>query len=116
MRFLFIRANYFEGDEQPVEDTPINGTLEGDCTGIINFPFLGGIQPYAYYPENCSVVMSTTGNVFQNRNDRCPGNFFSIEIISSYTEQKHFSKSRDKFIIKKYEAVTSNLVCIRIRN
>ena len=79
MRLQFIRANYFEGDEQLVEDTPINGTLEGDCTGIINFPSLGGIQPYAYYPENCSVVMSTTGNVFQNRNDRCPGNFFQLK-------------------------------------
>ena len=51
MRFLFLRANNFEGDQHPVEDTSINGTLEGDCTGIINFPFLGGIQPYAYYPD-----------------------------------------------------------------
>ena len=79
MRFIFLRANYFEGDQKPANDTPISGTLGGDCTGIIDFPFLGGIQPYVYYPENCSVVMSTAGNVFQNRNDRCSGNFFQLK-------------------------------------
>ena len=79
MRFIFLRANYFEGDQKLADDTTINGTLQGDCTGIINFPFLGGIQPYVYYLENCSVVMSTTGNVFQNRNDRCPGKFFQLK-------------------------------------
>lgn len=76
MAFLFLRANYFEGNQQTTKDIPINVTLEGDCTGMINLPFLGGIQPYSYCPDNCSVVMSVTGNVFQNRNNECPGNFF----------------------------------------
>lgn len=76
MTFLFLRVNYFEGNQQTTKDILINGTLEGGCTGIINFPFLGGIQPYACYPDNCSAVMPSTGNVFQNRNNECPGNVF----------------------------------------
>ena len=81
MWIFFLRANYFEGNREPDADTPTNGTLEGDCTGIFNNPFLGGVQPYVYYPENCTIAMSTSGNVFQNRDNDCPGIYFSLHTL-----------------------------------
>ena len=54
--------------------TPISGTVDRDCTGSIDFPQLGGVQPFAYDRENCSITMPSTGIVLQSRESECPGN------------------------------------------
>ena len=64
-------ANYFHGGHQiPGPDPPVNGTLEGYCTGLINFPFWGGVQPIEYDPTDCSITMSSTGEVYRTT-DTC---------------------------------------------
>ena len=66
IRINVFVANFIHGIHQVAgTSTPINGTLEGDCTGLINFPALGGVQPFVYDPGDCSITMSTTGNVFE---------------------------------------------------
>lgn len=74
---MFRGAHSVAGADNP----PINGTLENDCSGTINFEFLGGIQPFQYFPDNCSIVMSTTGNVFRARSAECIGNIFLSSLI-----------------------------------
>lgn len=74
-RVKSYQANIFQGSHQiSGTDPPISGTLEGDCTGLIDFPFLGEVQALKFFPENCSIVMAATGNVFHNRDNDCPGN------------------------------------------
>ena len=58
----------------PGNDPPISRTLEGDCTGLIDFPFLGEVQAFQFFPENCSILMAATGHVFHNRDNDCPSN------------------------------------------
>ena len=74
---MFRGAHSVAGADNP----PVNDTLENDCSRKINFEFLGGIQPFQYFPENCSIVMSTTGNVFRARSAECIGNLFLISIL-----------------------------------
>lgn len=70
-------GNNFHGLYQnPKPDTPINGTLEGDCTGSFNFHLLGGVQPFSYFPENCSMAMLTAGKLFRSKEPECIGNLF----------------------------------------
>ena len=71
-----FETNIFHGFHQiPGPDLPVNGTLEGDCTGLFNFPHLGGVQHFVYHPENCSIFMLTTGHPFQSRETECLGNY-----------------------------------------
>ena len=71
-----FKTNIFHGFHQiPDPDLPINGTLEGDWTGLFSFPHHGGVQRFVYHPENCSIVMLTTGHVFQSRETECLGNY-----------------------------------------
>ena len=71
-----FKTNIFHGFHQiPGLDLPINGTLEGDCTGLFNFPHLGGVQRFVYHPKNCLIVLLTTGHVFQSRETECLGNY-----------------------------------------
>ena len=73
-------ANYFYGAHQiSGPDPPIIGTLEGDCTGLVNFPFLGGVQPIEYDPTDCSITMSSTGEVHRTR-DSCNAWIFVIKV------------------------------------
>ena len=67
-------GNLFRGTHQiPGPDLLLNGTLEDDCTGLMNIDLLGPVQPFQYFPDNCSIVMLTTGNVFRSREDECLG-------------------------------------------
>ena len=71
MRITSFSGNYIHGKHIIIGtdlDPPINGTLEGDCTGLINFQFLWGVQPFIYNPSDCSITMSTTGNIFESFN------------------------------------------------
>lgn len=71
MRITLFSGNYIHGNHiiiGPDLDPPINGTLEGDCTGLINFPLLGGVQVFVYNPSGCSITMLTTGNIFESFN------------------------------------------------
>ena len=75
LRVKSYQANIFQGSHQiPGTDPPISGTLEGDYTGLTDFPFLGEVQAFQFFPESCSIVMATTGHVFHNRDNDCPGN------------------------------------------
>ena len=80
---LFRGSHTVPGADNP----PVNGTLENDCSGKINFEVLGGIQPFQYFPENCSIVMSTTGNVFRARSAECIGNFFLISLLKKDSDE-----------------------------
>ena len=53
--------------------TPISGTIEGDCTGSVDFPQLGGVQPFSYHRESCSINMSSVGIVLESRESECAG-------------------------------------------
>ena len=73
-------GTYFRGAKliSGADNPPINGTLENDCSGSINFELLGGVQPFQYFPDNCSIVMSATGNVFRSKLAECLGKVFFI--------------------------------------
>ena len=69
MRISSFSGNYIHGVHIiSGPNTPINGTLEGDCTGLINFPLLGEVQSFVYNPSDCSITMSATGNIFESSN------------------------------------------------
>lgn len=70
-----------------VDNPPLNGTLEDDCSGTINFEFLGGVQTFQYFPDNCSTVMSITGNVFRARSTECIGNIYLISLIKKDSDK-----------------------------
>ena len=80
---LFRGAHTVAGADNP----PLNGTLENDCSGTINFELLGGVQPFQYFPDNCSIVMSTTGNVFRARSAECIGNVFLSSLIKKNSDE-----------------------------
>ena len=69
--------------------TPISGTVEGDCTGSIDFPQLGGVQPFAYHRKNCSITMSSTGIILQSRESECPGNIIDVIICLLAHPDRH---------------------------
>ena len=85
-----LRIHHFTGVCQTQfynPDNIINGTLGGDCTGLFNFPLLGGIQPFVYYPGNCSIFMLITGNVFQSKGSGCVGNGYLLTEAHSKSSQ-----------------------------
>ena len=72
-----LNTNFFTGISKTQfsgSNLAISGTLDGDCTGSINFPLLGGAHPFAYHRHNCSFVISTTGDALQSRETGCTGN------------------------------------------
>ena len=72
-----LNTNFFTGISKTQfsgSNLAISGTLDGGCTGSINFPLLGGAHPFAYHRHNCSFVISTTGDVLQSRETGCTGN------------------------------------------
>ena len=68
----------------PDPDPTLTGTLNDGCTGWFDdFGIFGGIQPFIYNTDTCSIIFLNTGNVFRSRRTECtgltPGN---INIIS----------------------------------
>ena len=49
----------------------------------MNFDLLGGVQPFEYFPDNCSIVMLKTVNVFRSRQDECLGKTYVYFTIAS---------------------------------
>ena len=80
-----LNTNFFTGISKTQfsgSNLAISGTLDGDCTGSINFPLLGGAHPFAYHRHNCSFVISTTGDALQSRETGCTGN---THFITNYS-------------------------------
>ena len=81
-----LQKSTFTGTSQTQFSDSINsisGTVDGDCTGSINVPQLGGNQPFVYHRENCSITMSSTRIVLQSRESECPGNISDL-IVCKY--------------------------------
>ena len=75
--------------------TLISGTVDGDCTGSIDFPQLGGNQSFAYHRENCSITMSSKGIVLQSRESECPGNITNVIIcLLAHPDRYYYQKCK----------------------
>ena len=85
--FTGISQTQFSGS-----NPAISGTLDGDCAGSINFPLLGGGQPFTYHRHNCSFVILTTGDVLQSRETGCTGNTRFITNYCCYISNKFYIK------------------------
>ena len=73
----------------------ISGTVDGDCTGSIDFPQLGGNQLFAYHRENCSTTMSSKGIVLHSRESECPCNIIKVIIcLLAHPDHHYYQKCR----------------------
>lgn len=77
IRILTLTGNMFTGryiTPGPDPDPTLTGTVDDSCIGSFdNFGGFGGIQPFMYNADTCSIIFLNTGNTFRSRRTECTG-------------------------------------------